>query len=302
MRIEGKGLIKRFGRVEALKGVDLQVEAGQRVALIGPNGSGKSTMIRAVMGLLRCDEGELLLDGKRALKARAELAPRMAYVPQIAPQLRATVRDVVGATALVRGFDPVAVYEVAKELGLDVGPLRKRAFRDLSGGMKQKLLIALAFAAPVSLLILDEPTASLDPGSRLHFYTLYERVAAGTTVLLCSHRLEEIRHLVDHVAVLDNGWLAEQGPVERFLDVRARSLVEVQLRNGRQNDRHAERLAALGFRPAFSGWWVKDAARPEKMSLLATLHAELGEELLNLIVRDLETVDVPTGGSHDRSA
>lgn len=216
MRIELQGVRKRFGKSEALRGLDLILPAGTRAALIGPNGSGKSTLTRSLLGLLAC-EGKVLLDGHSPFENRLETARKLAYVPQIAPQLSATVDEVIATVGFTRGLEPARIAAVARRLDLDVEPIRTRPFRNLSGGMKQKLLIAAAFAAEASLLVLDEPTASLDARARERFFELCDEIPAETTVLLCSHRLEELRHLARHVIALDEGRITWDGPADLFL-------------------------------------------------------------------------------------
>jgi ABC-2 type transport system ATP-binding protein len=203
---------KRFDGVQALDGVSLDVAPGERVALVGPNGSGKSTLVRAVMGIVHC-EGTVRLDELDPFQHRARLAARMAYVPQTAPQLSATVGEVVRMVATLRGLDVAEVGRAAEAIGFDVDALARRSLRALSGGMKQKLLLALAFAAPMSLLIMDEPTASLDGETREAFFRLFDERADGATLLLSSHRLDEVRRLVDRVVVLENGRVVLDAPV-----------------------------------------------------------------------------------------
>lgn len=216
MRVEVKGAVKRYGRVDALKGVDLVVPPGRRLALVGPNGSGKSTLLRAVLGLIDC-EGTVLLDGRSPYDDRVEVARKLAYVPQVAPALGATVREVVDLVTLTRGLDRSAISEVARGLGLDLAEVNARPFRNLSGGMKQKLLLATAFAARPSLLVLDEPTASLDAATRERFFELCSGLPAEVTLLLCSHRIEELRQLAAHVVALEDGKVAFEGSASEYL-------------------------------------------------------------------------------------
>lgn len=222
MRIELRNVRKRFGRMEALRGLDLDLPAGTRAALVGPNGSGKSTLIRALLGLLAC-EGDVRLDGRSPFEDRLLTARRLAYVPQTAPQLSASVEEVIHTVAFTRGLSPEAIGGVAARLDLDLAPIRARPFRNLSGGMKQKLLLAAAFAARPALLVLDEPTASLDARARERFHALCAELPAGTTLLLCSHRFEEIRHLADHVIALEDGRVTWDGPARDFLPLRPRA-------------------------------------------------------------------------------
>lgn len=208
MRVELKNVRKSFGSVIALRGVTFELPHGSRAALYGPNGSGKSTLLRAILGMISC-EGEVLLDGRSVFRDRAEIAERLAYVPQIAPRISAPVRDLVRATASARAIDPASISSYASRLGLDLDPIASRAFRDLSGGMKQKLLIALAFASPATLLVLDEPTASLDPPSREAFEALFEERAAGCTVLICSHLDADLNRFAERKLWLREGVLGE---------------------------------------------------------------------------------------------
>jgi ABC-2 type transport system ATP-binding protein len=211
MRIELSHVCKNFGGVAALRDVSFEVPSGAKVGLVGPNGSGKSTLLRILNGLAAC-EGEARLDGQDPLRDRASLAARMAYVPQIAPRFGASVHEIVRAIADVRSIPTEDVRRAAARLDLDLGSLGSRPFRDLSGGTKQKLLLALALARPLPLLILDEPTASLDGGARERFFDLFEETSSASTVLLSSHRIDELRQLVDRVIGLADGAVAYDGP------------------------------------------------------------------------------------------
>lgn len=215
MRIAARGLAKRFGRVEALRGLSFSIAAGERVALLGPNGSGKSTLTRIVMGLLSF-EGELAIDGASPFRARVEIARRMAYVPQIAPRLSVPVRQLLRAIAGVREVARDDLERAARPLELDLADLAPRPFASLSGGTRQKLLIALALAARASLLILDEPSGSLDARARERLFEAIEGLPDYVTVLLCSHRLEEAGRLVGRVLALGDGRLTWDGPVADF--------------------------------------------------------------------------------------
>jgi ABC-type multidrug transport system ATPase subunit len=286
MRIELDHVSKRFGALRALDDVCLDIPGGRRVALIGPNGSGKTTFTRAVLGLVAHD-GAVRLDGRSPYERRAELARRLAYVPQIAPHMAATVAEIVGTVASLRGLPEARIAELAAELDLDVAPLRARPFRALSGGMKQKLLLALALAARPELLVLDEPTASLDARARARFGVLQQELTVGTTVILCSHRLEEIRAMVDHVVALADGRLVYDGPAARYLEARVGSVVELLI----DGDAPAW-LHDNGFARQVGGWWTRPATGAEKLTLVSAAVTALGARLRNLSVRDLDLVEL----------
>lgn len=288
MRVELQAIGKRFGRVAALRDVTLALPAGSRTALVGPNGSGKSTLVRVLMGMLSAT-GEVLVDGQVVGDDRRGLAPRIAYVPQIAPRLAAPVRDVVLAVAGLRGRSFADVATIACELGVDLAELVRRPFRALSGGQRQKILAALALAAGAELLLLDEPTASMDPQSRMAFFRLVERLPASTTVLLCSHRLEEIRRLVDRVVVMADGSVAFEGDAGAYLGEHAEAVVEVRAVGARA----VAWLGERGFVPGAGGWWSRAVPVGERARLVGELGRSLNGELLDVTARDVERLHEP---------
>ena len=282
MRVEVHDVGKRFQRVRALQGVELDLPAGSRTALIGPNGSGKSTLVRALLGLLAVD-GEIRFDGEPREADPRRLALRIAYVPQIAPRLSAPVREVVRAAARLRGHPVQRVAELARRLRLDLDEVATRPFRNLSGGQRQKVLAALALASGAELLLLDEPTASMDPQSRHEFFRLVEELPHAVTVLLSSHRLDEIRRLVQRVVVLAEGRVAWSGDAAAYLAEHAAAVVEV----------HADTMAGdwlqrRGFAAGTAGWWSLTLPVGERARLLADIGRNLNGQVRDLMARDVE--------------
>jgi ABC-2 type transport system ATP-binding protein len=287
MRIETREVAKRFGRTDALSGVSFEAPAGTRLALIGPNGSGKSTLNRILMGLLACG-GTVLLDGRSPFRERIAVARRMAYVPQAMPHLGASVGEVVASVARVRELSFADVEDVARSFDLLLADVARVPVRSLSGGTKQKLLLALAFAARASLLILDEPTGSLDSRARERFFELVDALPADTSVLLCSHRLEEVRPLVSSVLALEDGRVRYFGPAAAFLESCTVSLVEVWA----EGEGARSWLEGHGFRPTAAGYWLCTTRPGEKTRLLAELPAALGPALRHVNARDLERLEL----------
>jgi ABC-2 type transport system ATP-binding protein len=277
MRIGLTHVGKRFGKVEALRDITLEIPSGAKVALIGPNGSGKTTLIRVLMGLVD-HRGQAVLGGDRR---------DVAYVPQVAPHMTASVGELVRAICDLRGLPRQAVEAAANRLDLPLDALARREFRALSGGSKQKLLIALALAARPGLLILDEPTASLDADARGRFLMLQRELAADATLILCSHRLEEIRSLVDHVIALEDGAVAYDGPASEYLARRVGTLVEVRFRG-----EDPSWLRDRGFAAGVDGWWSKAVDRAGKLELVPAAIRALGTELADLSVRDVDLVEL----------
>ncbi len=289
MDVELHRIGKRFGRVEALRDVTMRLPAGSRTALIGPNGSGKSTLVRVLMGSLGA-AGEVRCDGVRVGEERSGLAHRIAYVPQVAPRFAAPVRDVVRAVSGLRGRSVEEVGAIAAELGVDLGELARRPFRALSGGQRQKVLAALALASGAELLVLDEPTASMDPRSRSAFFRLVERLPAATSVLLCSHRLDEIRRLVEAVVVLADGQVAWQGAANAWLDEHAEAVIEVRA----AGDGADGWLRDRGFSRGAGGWWNKSLPVAERARLLAEIGRSLDGQVQDVVARDVERLDLGT--------
>ncbi|MBL9012919.1 MAG: ABC transporter ATP-binding protein [Myxococcales bacterium] len=277
MRIGLTHIGKRFGKVDALRDITLEIPSGAKVALIGPNGSGKTTLIRVLMGLVD-HRGQAVLGGERR---------DVAYVPQVAPHMTASVGELVRAICDLRGLPRKRVEDVARRLDLPLDELARREFRALSGGSKQKLLIALALATRPGLLILDEPTASLDADARGRFLLLQRELAADATLILCSHRLEEIRSLVDHVIALEDGAVVYDGPASEYLARRVGTLVEVRFRG-----EDPSWLRDRGFAAGVDGWWSKAVDRAGKLELVPAAIRARGAELADLSVRDVDLVEL----------
>lgn len=284
MQIELRQVGKRFGRIRALRGVSTEIPSGRALALVGPNGSGKSTLIRVLMGLVS-HTGDVRFDERPRDRKTSE---QLAYVPQAAPQLAVPVAELVQAVARVRGIEPGDVARLAREFDLDLGAVANQQLRNLSGGTRQKVMVALALAAKTRLLLLDEPTASLDAKSRDRFFALVNERRGSATVILCSHRADELHHLVSHVVALRDGEVAYDGPAAPFLAGRGEAMIELLV----TRDAPVQWLARSGFRSEATGYWSKKVTSSEKLALLPALHEKLDGTLCNIEVRDLERLDV----------
>jgi ABC-2 type transport system ATP-binding protein len=220
--VHGLGLVRRYGAVTALAGVDLDIQAGRVTTLLGPNGAGKSTLVGLVLGRLRADAGTLQVGGHApgSLAAR-RLTGAMLQAAALAPQL--TVHEHV---ALQSGYYPDA-RPLADTLALaGLQDLAKRRYEALSGGQQRRAQFALAMCGRPRLLVLDEPTAGLDADSRRALWQAVRTLAdEGAAVLLTTHLLDEADALADRVVLLANGRVAADGtPGEIRSRVAARSL------------------------------------------------------------------------------
>jgi Cu-processing system ATP-binding protein len=213
--ISARGITKRFGRLTVLNGVDLDVERGAVTAVVGPNASGKTTFNRIVLGLVRRDAGEITFDGRR-VNGDDGYRARIGYMPQIArfPE-NLCANDVIRLLNEVRGPGQARDEELFELLS--IGPVLGTPLRVLSGGTRQKINAALAFLFAPDLLILDEPTAGLDPvsSSALKDKILRDR-DQGRTCIVTSHVLSELDELADRVAFILDGVVQFEGSQEEL--------------------------------------------------------------------------------------
>jgi ABC-2 type transport system ATP-binding protein len=207
------GLKKHFGRMLALDGVDLTVREGEIYGFLGRNGAGKTTTIRALIGILAPDEGEMELLGRSVRRVDVKTKQRIGYVsqePHCYPWMSARALG-----DFVAGFYPTwdgAEYDRLLR-SLDLPPDRR--FSQLSGGMQMKLALALALAHRPALLILDEPTAGLDPVARREFLELIASQARnhGRTTFFSTHLIDEVERVADRVGIIDRGRMRYEGSV-----------------------------------------------------------------------------------------
>lgn len=223
--ISARGIRKRFGRLQVLNGVDLDVGPGSVTAIVGPNASGKTTFNRIILGLVRPDAGELVFRGER-LNGKANYREQIGYMPQIAryPE-NLSGRDIMAMVRDVRGNAVPRDEELVETLQL--GPVLDTPFRVLSGGTKQRINAAIAFLFRAELLILDEPTAGLDPISA---GTLKEKIRrerdAGRALIITSHVLSELDEIADRIAFLLDGTLQFSGSRLDLLNSTGESTLE----------------------------------------------------------------------------
>lgn len=202
--IRFQNVVKNFRRARVLDGISLDIELGERVALIGSNGAGKTTLIRCLLGEYTHD-GTVTIDGLDPRGNRTAVLGTIGFVPQLPPPLKMPVGQLIDFSAALCGTDPQRIHDIARRLGLEVEGIVSRQFVRLSGGMKQKLLIAVALGRDARVLVLDEPAANLDPAARKIFFDLLAERQNDATMLISSHRLDEVSSLVNRVIEMDMG-------------------------------------------------------------------------------------------------
>ena len=216
--LETRGVVKRYGPLVAVAGVDLSIAAGESVALLGPNGAGKTTLVEMLEGLVAPDQGAVLVDG---LDWRSEADAIRGRLGTCLQDARLPERLRVGETLELfcsfhgRGRDRA---EELLEL-VDLGTHRRHLCGKLSGGQRQRLALACAVAGNPRILILDEPTTGVDPAARRQMWEILKGLRrAGTTLLLTTHFMDEAVVLCDRVILLEAGRILDQGTVPELLE------------------------------------------------------------------------------------
>jgi len=242
--LDAKGLTKRYGDTIALELVDFQVHEGV-TGLLGPNGAGKSTAIKLFLGLLKPTAGSAEVMDQHPYES-VEIRERLGYMPEHDCLPGAvTPSEFLMHMAQVSGLPPAfartRAADMLRHVGLDEE--RYRAIREYSAGMKQRVKLAQALVHDPILVLLDEPTAGLDPGGREEMLGLIQRTGRefGISILLSSHLMGDVERICDRIIVLDGGHVMEEGTVSRFTQETQTLIIDVY-------DKHDELVVALSKR------------------------------------------------------
>jgi ABC-2 type transport system ATP-binding protein len=284
--IEIAGLRRTFGAATALDGVSLTAPAGRVLGLLGPNGAGKTTLVRILATLLTPTAGTARVLGCDVVKDAARLRGMIGLTGQVATvdELltgRENLEMIAGLYHLPRQRAKQRAAELLEQFGLAEAAGRRSGI--YSGGMRRRLDLAASLIASPPVVFLDEPTAGLDPASRLAMWAAVEQLTdSGTTVLLTTQYLEEADRLAHHIAVIDHGRLiAEGSPGELKADLRG-ALVEFRVTNPGQRDRAVGAIMPLGRAMAGTG----------RDSQLVTLPAPDGAATLRTTLRLLDQAGI----------
>ncbi|MDR1528872.1 MAG: ABC transporter ATP-binding protein [Burkholderiales bacterium] len=201
-----QNLDKAFAKQKVLSDVTIKIADGEKVLLLGHNGAGKTTLIRCLLGEYRPDHGTVTVAGHSLAHERVAALRKIAFVPQLPPPIRFTLNELFEYAAKIGHCDIDKIRKNSIYFGLNTDAHDHKAFYKLSGGMKQKTLISIAFSRDADIFIFDEPTANLDTMGRDRFR---ERISADAmkekTIIFIGHRLEELSSVVTRIIELDLG-------------------------------------------------------------------------------------------------
>jgi ABC-2 type transport system ATP-binding protein len=238
--IEAEGLVKSYGEVRALEGLDLAVPAGTVFALLGPNGAGKSTTVKILTTLARADEGSARVAGSDVFAEAAKVRRRIGVVAQRSgADIALTARENLVMQGRIHGVGGARLRQRVDDLLAHFGLIEAadRVVRGYSGGMRRRLDIAAALINRPEVLFLDEPTTGLDPEVRVSMWEEISRLRSeeGLTILLTTHYLEEADRLASSVAIMDRGRIVAAGSPEDLKGELHGDAIQVELRNGSAN-------------------------------------------------------------------
>jgi ABC-2 type transport system ATP-binding protein len=280
-----QGLTKRYPSVTALDGLDLDIPAG-RVGLVGANGAGKTTLFRMMLGLSHPTEGTLEVCGVDVAADPIGVRSRLGYMPEHeCLPLDQTASDVVSTFGELSGLPARAARQRASDV-LDLVGLDEARFRPISGfstGMRQRTKLAQAIVADPELVLLDEPTAGLDPMGREEMLGLVARLGGmGISVLLATHLLDDVQQVCDHVVMLDGGHLVVSGATGSLLERTGVLSVDV----GPDRDHLIQRLAERGLPAVVDAGVVEvQIAGEGDMDVVRDAVADLGLPLHRMTTR-----------------
>ena len=203
--IKIKNLTKKFGKNISLDNISVEFEEKEYIALMGANGAGKTTLVRSILGYYHPNNGSVEINGLDPIKDRVKVLKNISFVPQLPPPIKLSISELMEYVSKSTGVDKAQIEYFANEMKLDIKANINKSFFTLSGGMKQKLLIAISLARESKIIIYDEPTANLDPKARDDFYRLLQDNQEDKTLLFITHRLEEVQEIVNREVYMDLG-------------------------------------------------------------------------------------------------
>lgn len=220
MQLEIKNIHKNYGKVQALKGVSMELNAGV-YGLLGPNGAGKSTLIQIITGNLSASDGEICYDGKNIKKSEKNYKRLLGYVPQNQGIYDSfTAKQFLEYMAILKDVDkkniPKQIDSILEVVSLT--EVKDRKLGGFSGGMRQRILIGQALLGNPEIVILDEPTAGLDPKERIRIRNFISKIAENKIVLIATHVVSDVESIAKEIILLGNGVIAGKGTPEELCE------------------------------------------------------------------------------------
>ena len=203
--IQVDNLTKKFGSHISLDNINIEFKKNDYIALMGANGAGKTTLIRSILGYYHPNSGGVLINGLDPIKERIKVLENISFVPQLPPPIKLSIAELMQYISVSAKVDKELIIHYANEMKLEIKENMNKSFFKLSGGMKQKLLIAISLAKKSNIIIYDEPTANLDPKAREDFYRLLKQNEDDKVLLFVTHRLEEVKEIVNREVYMDLG-------------------------------------------------------------------------------------------------
>jgi ABC-2 type transport system ATP-binding protein len=291
--VRARGLVKRFGEVEAVAGIDLDVPSGMIFAILGPNGAGKTTLMRMLATLSRPDGGSAQVMGHDVIAEPDAVRGSISMTGQFASlDEDLTGRENLTMLARLWGFGGRAARARADELfeAFDLKDAKHRQVKDYSGGMRRRLDIAASLIVTPGVLFLDEPTTGLDPTARQRVWRMIRQLAqSGVTVLLTTQYLEEADQLAERIAVVDHGRKIAEGTSRELKAATGSGFLHVAVADPADLDRAAALLGTRLDQP------VQRSPEGARLSVMAATPQAANEALTALVAAGIELADFAMG-------
>lgn len=288
--VEIDNVSKRYGRIEAVRGVSFALPPGETVALVGHNGAGKTTLIKLMLGLIHASEGEVRILGEHPAAGEFAARRRLGYLPEnVSFNAALTGRELLSFYARLKGETLAQAMTLLDRVGLAAAAGRRVG--TYSKGMRQRLGLAQALIGTPALLLLDEPTTGLDPALRQSFYEIVQELRdRGATVVLSSHALTELEERTDRVIIMNRGLMVANGSLDALRRIaRLPTRIRLHLAGGRPAQMPSWLDGAGAWRPVNGRVVELDALPEQKMDLLRqAIHADQALEDIEVVPPTLD--------------
>jgi Cu-processing system ATP-binding protein len=283
-----KNLAKRYGQIEAVRGVSFELGTGETVALVGHNGAGKTTLLKLMLGLAHPTGGSIRVLGEDPAAGEFEARRRLGFLPEnVSFNPALTARELISFYARLKDQPVSPALELLDRVGL--GSASTRRVGTYSKGMRQRLGLAQALIGEPQVLLLDEPTSGLDPALRLEFYDIVEaRRAAGATVVLSSHALAELGDRAGRIIIMNRGTMVANGSIDELRHIaRLPAKIRCRVADGNAGALSDKLSAATPWR-RLNGHTIEIDAAPDRKLALLQIVTDLPVEDVDVVPPTLD--------------